>query len=305
MSPFGISSVWRSTKSESGKDLLDQLLWFDLDGIELEYRVGEEMYKSMLPVIKKNKIKILSLHNFFPRPDTAPPEKRPSGDFFKPSSLDVEEREMAVKYTIKTLQHAHDLEARVVVSHLGEVSMEHETEKLKKFYDEGRTDSDECRAFIEEKLNERSEKRQAFFDNVCRSVEKILREAERLSVVLGIENRYYYHQIPYADEIGLLLEMFEGGAIGYWHDVGHAEVLSNLGPLASQEGLLKRYSDRIIGVHLHDVVGYNDHKPPGVGDVDFSSIMEYLPEDSPKIIEVFSSAKSYEIKNSIELLRKQ
>jgi sugar phosphate isomerase/epimerase len=40
------------------------------------------------------------------------------------SSLDHEEREKAITFTIKTIQTAHDLECAAVVLHLGRVEME-------------------------------------------------------------------------------------------------------------------------------------------------------------------------------------
>ena len=60
-------------------------------------------------------------------------------------------------------------------------------------------------------------------DAVLFSLDKLNREAEkRKAYFLGVENRYYLHEIPDFDEIGMVLREFEGGKLRYWHDVGHA-----------------------------------------------------------------------------------
>ena len=77
------------------------------------------------------------------------------------------------------------------------------------------------------------------------------------------ENRYYFQEIPDFDEIGIILNEFDGGRIRCWHDVGHAAVQENLG-ICTQKDLLEAYSDKIIGMHLHDVENLHDHLSPVV-----------------------------------------
>ena len=117
------------------------------------------------------------------------------------------------------------------------------------------------------------------------SLDSLIEEAIKRNIALGIENRYYLNSIPDFEEMGLIFQKFECGNIGYWHDCGHAQAFQNFG-LISHEKLLKTYADKLIGIHLHDCNGYNDHILPGNGEIDFDMIKMYLPENAIKIIEV-------------------
>ena len=119
------------------------------------------------------------------------------------------------------------------------------------------------------------------------SLERLNREAEKRGLMLGIENRYHLNEIPNFEEIGRILAHFQGGHIGYWHDVGHAKVQENLGILPQKE-LLAAYGSRLLGIHLHDVEGLEDHLPPGRGEMDYEEIRPYLNPSHIKILEIKS-----------------
>jgi sugar phosphate isomerase/epimerase len=117
---IGLSTVWTSRDARSGDDLLGPILDLGFEGVELEYRITGQLYKEIRPRIRNNEVQVLSIHNYFPVPPIIPPE-RVSGDCFSLSSLAREERDSGVLYTFRTLEAAHDLEARAVVLHLGRV----------------------------------------------------------------------------------------------------------------------------------------------------------------------------------------
>lgn len=119
---FGISTAWQSDEIDKGEELLGRLLELDIQGIELEYRITPKMFQEMLPRLKKREIRVLSIHNFLPLSEIIPKEEA-SGDALRLSAEDKEERELAIKYTVRTIQNAHDLEVPVVVLHLGRVEM--------------------------------------------------------------------------------------------------------------------------------------------------------------------------------------
>jgi sugar phosphate isomerase/epimerase len=82
-------------------------------------------------------------------------------------------------------------------------------------------------------------------------------------VRLGVENRYHHMDLPSLDEMGELLGLADADRLGFLYDVGHAQTLDRLG-FYSHEEWLKRYGSRIIGVHLHDALGVEDHRMPGL-----------------------------------------
>lgn len=298
---LGISTTWQSRLITDGKALIDEILHLDLDGIELEYRITSLMLKEMLPIMRKEEIKIFSIHNFFPVPEGITPENG-GGDVFLLSAMDEDERKLAVRYSTRTIQFAHELEAKVVVLHLARAPMDTIKYELFKFYDEKKIGSKEYTEAMRKFKQIREEGKRKNFDNLLSSLEKLLMVADRYNVYLGIENRYYFREYPNFDEIGYILEKFKGSRLGYWHDIGHAKVNENLGIVNS--GLfLEAYGKHLLGVHLHDVKGYYDHLAPGDGEADFDSIKKYLRPDTIKIIEVHPKVEKAALIRGIKFLK--
>lgn len=101
----------------------------------------------------------------------------------------------------------------------------------------------------------------------------------------GLENRYHYLEIPLPHEMDMLLELADDGRLGFWYDVGHAQVFDRLG-FYSHETWLRRYAPRMLGAHLHDVRGLQDHLAAGLGEVDWEMVAAYLPEEVLRVCEV-------------------
>jgi len=91
--------------------------------------------------------------------------------------------------------------------------------------------------------------------------------------------RVHHWQIPTFGELGELLAASDPETVGFWYDCGHVQVLHNLGFHRHQDWLTA-YSERIVGVHCHDVVGLRDHLVPGLGELDFRAIADMLPEQA-------------------------
>ena len=296
---IGISTVWQSGKIKSGEKLYGRIYGLGVSAVELEYRITGETYKQMKPLLKKGELKVLSIHNFFPVPDIL---TAGSGDAFLLSSPDDEERKRALKYTAITIEHANDLEAQAVVLHLGNTGIESYKKELFKFYNEGKIKSEEYAKFLEKIKTERDKVKQKYFDSALFCLDKLTKVAERENVMLGIENRYYLHQIPDFEEMGIILKKFEGANIRYWHDAGHAEAWQNLG-IKKHEEWLKEYGAHLLGIHLHDCEGYNDHDSPGKGKIDFKMIKNYLKPETVKIIEVEPHVTEENLREGIIFLK--
>ena len=299
---IGLSTVWTSRDARSGEELLGPILDLGFEGVELEYRVTEQLYGEISPRIRNNDVRVLSIHNYFPVPPIIPPD-RVSGDCFSLSSLDREERDTGVSYTFRTLETAHELEARAVVLHLGRVDMDLPKNGLQQLYRENAS-NDEIMELLQQQREERSRLRDPHLDALLFSLERIVKRAEQLGVIVGIENRYYFQEIPDVEEIGIILEQFRGGPIGYWHDTGHAAVFEALG-IVRHEALLQRYATHLVGTHLHDALGIDDHKPTGQGEIDFEMVSRYLPEGAIKIMEIHPSARGHEILEGLEFLKEK
>lgn len=280
---LGISTCWWENSYTHGEEIINDAINFGLNAIELDYRITGRIYSQMKPRLNKD-IKVQSIHNYFPRPEERSKEK-PSGDIFLLSSDDKEERSFAIEFSKRTIDHANNLGVAPVVLHLGRVEMQNPIEGFKKLFKLGKIGTEESKIFINDQKKIRESKQQKNIDSVLFSLEKLNREAEKKGVVLCIENRYYFHEIPSFEEIGLIMKEFEGGSIRYWHDLGHADVQSKLGILEKFD-LLEAYSENLAGIHIHDVNGLDDHFSPGFGDVDFTSLKGYLKPSTVKILEI-------------------
>jgi sugar phosphate isomerase/epimerase len=299
---LGISTCWWRNKVDRAYHIIDEILELGLEGVELEYRITHTMYREMKPRLKKRTLPVLSVHNFFPIPEGLGPDAG-SGDLFLLSSTDPEERSSAVKHTIRTIEHAHDLEARAVVLHLGRVDMPNPAEEFSNLHNSGKMHEKESLAFMDAQRSTRQAIQLKNLDAVLLSLEVLNKEAEKRGVFLGIENRYHFHEIPNFEEIGIILKTFQGGQIRYWHDVGHARVQENLGILCHND-LLEAYSDEIIGIHIHDVTGLEDHLAPGQGEIAYQEIKPFLRSSMIKILELNASrVKREDLSEGIRLVR--
>lgn len=297
----GLSTSWLTERvGITGRKVIEEIIALGFRAIELEYRITKAMFREMRPLIREENLKVLSIHNFFPAPDSIPIFKA-SGDLFLLSSPDKQERNRAVNQTIRTIESAQKLGALAVVLHLGRVDMEPEYDRLDALFRDNTLDSPQGRRFLESTRNERRQKRGPHLDAVLQSLDRLNREAEKHGILLGVENRYQYHEIPDFEEIGIILRRFSGGALCYWHDVGHAYVQERLGFL-EPGALLRSYGSQLVGVHLHDARGTNDHWAPGTGEIDFRALRENLKPARIKILEVHKKSSRGELSSGRSLL---
>ncbi|MDD5225247.1 MAG: sugar phosphate isomerase/epimerase [bacterium] len=299
---LGLSTSWLSTRSGSGPGLLSEVEKAELPigGIELEYRIPAGWDKEIRSRLRRGNPRVLSIHNFFPLPDDRDPKKA-TGDLFLVTSEDPEERRLAVKHTINTIQIAEDLGARAVVLHIGRVPMEKRFTEMKKLFSEGNKDSPEMEQIRLELREERAAKFRQPLDWVLQALDRLNQEAFRRGIRLGVENRYYFSEIPGPEEIGIILKEFAGGAVGYWHDVGHSHTLSLLG-FPEFENLLERYHENLVGIHLHDSQGIQDHRAPGTGEVDFAKILPWLGPTVVRIVELKPDEDPGQVRKGIKSL---
>lgn len=297
---LGISTCWWDHHALDGESIIKEIIDLGLDGLELEYRITHPIYQQMKPLLNKA-IKVLSIHNYFPKPNDFIHEKA-SGDLFLLSSLDNYERSLAVQYTLKTMEYASDLEVLPVVLHLGRVDMPNPIDVLRDYYKKEAIDQEEGRAFLKEQGLLRADKSQKYLDAVLFSLDRLNREAENKGITLCIENRYHFHEIPNFQEIGIILNEFRGGRLRYWHDMGHAAAQEALG-ICKQKELLDAYSENMFGIHIHDINGLDDHLPPGKGSFDYGEWIPLIKPDIPKILEINYNTSKKDLQEGIEFIK--
>lgn len=293
---LALSTGWFKVGEVSPKKLVDSLEDLGIEAVEVDYRLKGDYLRELKGELKKKSIEVSSVHNFLPWPDISP---TPGGDVFSLASLDQDEQEKAIKYTIRTMQEAVDLGSQAVVLHLGKVIFK----EGKEFYRNlPRQISDNGYPLIPESLlNKREELAPRFLDRLKLALDKLLLMAERYELFLGVENRYHFYEIPSFSEIKLLLSEFSGSNLRYWHDVGHAEINARLG-LVKNEDYLREFKDKLLGFHLHDVKGLDDHFAPFFGEVNWDKLTPYFSSKNLMVVEAHPKANREEVKKGIELL---
>ena len=224
------------------------------------------------------------------------------------SAPDEEKRRMGVSAIRRSIDLAHKLGVGAVIVHPGRVDIDTGLEsELMSLYRAGQAGQPEYGRAKERLAAVRAAQAETNMRSVRRSLVELAEHAARLGVRLGLENRYHYHEIPLPDELEDLLGLGLGEVVGYWHDTGHAQVLENLG-FGTHEEWLRRFGGpqgRIIGVHLHDVVGITDHQAAGKGQIDWDMVARYLPASALRTCEFLASNSSEEVVAGARLLARK
>ncbi len=297
---FSISTVWNSRKHEKTEAMVDELRGLGFSTIELTCGLSMGQVRRIAELVEEGRVEVGSLHNYCPAPILAGVGKA-RYPLLPLSSRDEKLRKWAVRQTFRTLEAARAVKAPAVVLHLGNVSMRPLSPKLIALAENGEVRSKKYEKIKKKLTAKREAKKGPYLEQAAKSLKQIADHAEELGVRLGVENRYYPEEIPSLEEIGLLLDECSSPAVGYWHDMGHAQVKENL-DWEEESEYLKRYGDRLIGMHIHDVVVTRDHKAPLQGEIDFTGLREYLRRDITKVLEIHPTATGEEIEKALAYL---
>ena len=221
------------------------------------------------------------------------------------SSLDMSERTEAVGFTKKTIALAANVGARAIVLHMGEVPIDLSLqEKLYKLHDGGYAQTEEYRETKERLVHQRFSLAPPYVDAARESLQELSKYSRQKGIMLGLETRFHFNEIPNMDEMAELLDEVSEHVAGYWHDVGHAEVQQQLG-FSFHEEWLSRFKDRMVGIHLHDICGISDHHAPGNGNMNWEMIAKHLPQGIVKVCEIGEWNDEEQTQGVIKFLQKK
>jgi len=285
---LAISTSWNAYRFDDGEKLLFEISQLGFKAIELSFNLDRRILEEIADSARRLKIDIVSLHNYCPIPEGLN-RKEALPDFYSLASLNKEERFLAVKYAKGSIDTAGRLGAKTVVLHCGRVEIPDYTRQLINLYNQGKKNSAEFLELKEKMSCERALDAARFLAQALVSVDELNAYAKLKGVLLGIETRFYHREIPNIDEIGIILDKFKNSQVFYWHDTGHAQLMENLGFLKHGD-FLERYGGRLIGVHLHDILGCQDHLAPLEGKIDFAILKPYLNQGTLKVIEAHHPA---------------
>ncbi|MBA4385240.1 MAG: hypothetical protein C0410_10935, partial [Anaerolinea sp.] len=248
---------------------------------ELNHNVSPDAFDEF----DQNQFHIGSLHD--PCPAIIPAKELDKRDWLV-TSLDESLRIKGVDVIKRTIEQAVTLCSTLVVIHPGRVVGDHSLDKLiREKYRKGEKGFDEYKTLRNQLIEDRLERGKPHLESLLKSIGDLVEFNKNSTIMLGLENRLHYYELPIFDEFQTILTTFTQPWVGWQFDVGHLHIHAELG-LTNFDEWLNHFGKRIMGIHLHDVQGIDDHLSPGCGDVDFSKIAKFLPEFSYRTLEVDS-----------------
>ena len=267
---------------------------------ELSHGIRITLLPGILEAVDAGEIKISTLHNFCPLPMGV---SRAAPNLFLFSSPDERERERAFRHSIRTIETAARLKAKVVVLHMGCIEMKDYTEKLLELVTEGEREGSKFEKISKEAFVKREQKKEKFVEQSHLMLRRLVEVAEPYGVKLGVENREALEEIPIDSDFPQLFGEFPDETVGYWHDTGHAQIKENLG-FIDHAFQLNSLAHRLLGFHIHDVsFPGRDHRSPGSGMIDFAALKPMVKPEHIKVFEFSPSLSPNEARHGIEHIK--
>lgn len=267
---------------------------------ELSHGIRISLLPGVFQAVDAGVIKISTLHNFCPLPMGI---NHAAPNIFKFTSDDRRERENAWKHSLKTIETAERVGARLVVLHMGAIEMREYTDKLIDMVGEGLKGTPKYEKACMELMEKREAKKERYVELANEMLRRLEEEASRRGIMLGIENREALEEIPLESDFSLFFREFSGGTVRYWHDSGHAQIKHNLG-FIDHFIHLENLAEHLAGFHLHDVqFPGRDHCAPGTGEIDFAALKPLVKPEHIKVFEMSPGLSPEEVRAGVAHLK--
>jgi len=269
---------------------------------ELSHGIRISLLPGILDAVQAGEIKISTLHNFCPLPMGV---HYPAPNLFKFSSEDRRERESAWKHSLKTIETAARVGAKLVVLHSGQVDIKDYNDKLEEMVARGERETPRYRKLVEEMDSKRERRKERALELSLDMIRNLADAAAGEGLLLGIENREAVEEIPFDHDLPIFLAQLPPN-VRYWHDCGHAQIKDNLGLI--QHALhLEGMAERLGGLHVHDVIadeeGQHDHCPPGFGMIDYAALRPWVRPEHIKVLELSPGTESDHVRRGFEHIK--
>ena len=298
---YSFSTCWNSHRHIDGRAMLREIRELGFEYAELSHGTRVSLMPGILDAVNAGEIKISSVHNFCPLPMGV---NHAAPNLYQFSDERPRQRELAERYTLKTIEFAARVQAPVVVLHVGSIEMKPCTDKLLEMAARGEKETPKYQKLCVE-LEERREARKVpFFERTIESLKKVVPEAGSRGIKLGVENRQALEELPVDSDFFLLFREIPAPNLVYWHDTGHAQIKENLG-FIHHAMHLESLRDRLAGFHIHDVqFPGRDHCAPGTGGIDFAALKPMVRPDCIKVFELSPSLSPAEARSGVEHLKR-
>lgn len=263
---------------------------------ELSHGIRVSLVPGIVDAVDAGEIKISTLHNFCPLPMGV---NHAAPNIYEFSSEDRREREYAWKHSLKTIEFAVRVKAKLIVLHSGSMEFkpgffaglfgaknEEYTDPLLDLVEAGKNNTPEYDELVSKAVARQEEHKGPALERSLDMINRIAAKAAEHGLLLGIENRESLEEIPLDQEMWMFLDGMPKETARYWHDCGHGQIKENLG-FINHTMHVQSLADRLGGLHIHDV-GYpgKDHQPPGTGNIDFKALAPFVKPEHIKVFEM-------------------
>lgn len=278
--------------------MCDEIRELGFEAIEASHGLPLSLLPGIIKAVEEKRIRVAGVHNFCPAPMEVLVDAPDAYEFTSHRQTD---RERALRLTRETMQVAARLGARYVVLHMGSVHLMQghtATRELERMVRHGQRNTVEYAQRKGELVRRRMQRAPIYFERARQTLHMLKEQAAKLGVILGVEGRSHFEQVPGEWEMPLLMEEFrDEPAIRYWHDFGHIQRKHNL-LLLDHEQYLRQLKPYIYGAHINDVRWPSrDHRAPFQGGcVDFDRLLpQFFTQDMPLSWELSSSISKEQI----------
>lgn len=124
---------------------------------------------------------------------------------------------------------------------------------------------------------------------------EIVEVAERLDVLIAVENTYEYHY----RSLQMLMDRLKSKHIGICLDIGHI----NLSRVTMPEEWFSNLGNKVIELHLHDNFGFDDnHMALGDGCINFAEIFGFAKKYTDNPLFTLECRSPDSVEKSIDLI---
>lgn len=297
------STCWNNSRHHDGEAVIEEITALGIDRIELSHGTTITKLPGFKRAFADRRFTCVGVHNPFPSPVEVMID---APDAFQFTSHRERDRRRALDLALRTLDTAAEFHARYVVLHLGAVPLNPRrwTKKLTAMVEAGRQLDPDYAAAKLEFVRKREALAPRYFQRAASALETLAARAAELGLILAVESRSRYEDVPSEREMLALLERFKDHPqVAYWHDFGHVQLKHNLGLLDHDEWL-GAVAARLFGGHVHDVRWpATDHRTPFTGALDYAALLRHFPADAVLTWELSPTRRTDEVRDALHVWR--
>lgn len=269
------STCWNSSRHKDGGAICDEIRELGFEYIEASHGLSVSKITGIIKAVDEKRIRVAGVHNFCPAPIEILAD---APDAYQFTSHRPEDRARALHLTRETLLMAARLEAKYVVLHMGSVALmkgRRATRELERMVRHGLRHTREYADLKGRWVRKRKQLGPLYLERARQALYRLTEEAAKLGVVLAVEGRSHFEQVPGEWEMLPLMEEFRDNPnVVYWHDFGHIQRKHNL-MMLHHEQYLSQLQPFLYGAHVNDVRWpARDHRAPFLGgSVDFNTLL--------------------------------